>query len=65
MNPFFFYHAAKNGKDKPDEHPVVHNESLHNTNEGSEFLDDAIHMEELPLIYTEDGIAVGSSQNLL
>ena len=65
MNLFFLHPTDKNLNDQSDIHTVVHNEPPHNTNEGSEFLDDAIRMEDLPLMYTEESIAAGSPQNLL
>ena len=56
----------KNRKDLSEEHVLVPiHEPPHNTNEGSEFLDDAIRMEDLPIIYTEESIAAGSPHNLL
>jgi len=64
MNLFFLYPATKNRDDQSDKHALVHNEPPRNTNEGSEFLDDVIHMTDLPLIYTEESIATGSPKNL-
>lgn len=40
-------------------------EPPHNTSEGGEFLDDAIHMYELPVTLTEESIAAGSPRYLL
>lgn len=66
MNLFFLHHADKNRKDQPDKHtPVQPHEPPHGTSEGSEFLDDAIRMEDLPVTYTEESIAAGSPKNLL
>ncbi|OQP59548.1 hypothetical protein A3860_37175 [Niastella vici] len=65
MNLFFLHPAFKNRRDRLNEHPVVHYEPAHNTNEGSEFLDDAIRTEDLPLVYTEESVAAGSPQQLL
>ncbi|MDF2193718.1 hypothetical protein [Paraflavitalea sp. CAU 1676] len=49
-----------------EEHPVVPlHEPPHDTNEGGEFLDDAIHMDEVPVIQTEENIAPGSPENFL
>lgn len=63
---FFLHPADKNRKLQPDKHtPVQSHVSLHDTSEGSEFLDDAIRMEDLPVIYTEESIAAGSPHNLL
>ncbi|WP_276480245.1 hypothetical protein [Paraflavitalea pollutisoli] len=36
-----------------------------NTSEGGEFLDDAIHMDELPVILTEESVSAGSPRYLL
>jgi hypothetical protein len=36
-------------------------EHEHNTNEGSEFLDDAIRMEDLPEVFPGDGNEAGIS----
>jgi hypothetical protein len=54
----------KNGKYKSGEPLVVHIEPPQNTSEGSEFLDDAIRMDELPLIYGKS-IAAESVQSSL
>jgi hypothetical protein len=48
-----------------DKHKLVLLEHEYNTNEGSEFLDDAIRMQEQPLIYSKEGIGGGKSRNLL
>ena len=65
MNLFFIHHPAKNPEDKPVEHTLVPLQNhAHYTNEGSEFLDDAIRMKDLPLMYTEENIAAGSPKNL-
>ena len=43
-----------------DEHTHIaeatFHEPLHDTSEGSEFLDDAIRIEDLPALYTEENI---------
>jgi hypothetical protein len=65
MNLLFLHPAGNNRQAQSDTHPVVHNEPSHNMNEGSEFLDDAIRIEDLPIIYTEESIAVSSPKNLL
>ena len=47
-------------------HPAIkHHELHHDTSEGGEFLDDAIHMEDLPVMKAEVSIAAGSPENLL
>jgi len=62
MNFFFIHHPAKNPKDEPGEHPLVLLQNHeHNTNEGSEFLDDAIRTEDLPALYKEENITDGKS----
>lgn len=65
MKLLFLHPHAKNLKNKSEEHPVVHIEPARYTSEGSEFLDDAIRMEDLPLIYTEESVAAGSPYYLL
>jgi len=65
MNFFFVHHPAKNAEDKPGEHTLVPLQNhAHYTNEGSEFLDDAIRIKDLPLMYTEENIAAGSPKDL-
>ena len=66
MNLFFIYHSAKNAESEAGKHVLVppQNEE-HNTNEGSEFLDDAIRMKEQPLLYMEESVATGWQQNSL
>ena len=66
MNLFFLHPADKNRKAQPDKHTHVQPHGpIHDTSEGSEFLDDAIRMEDLPVIYTEESMAAGSPLNLL
>ena len=66
MHLFFLDPAAKNLKGRSDEHMLVPiHEPPHNTSEGSEFLDDAIRMEDLAFAHTEESIGVGSPENLL
>jgi len=62
----FFLHPVANSLVVPsDEHQLVPlHEGPRNTNEGGEFLDDALRMNEQPIIYTEESIAPGSPQNL-
>jgi hypothetical protein len=64
MDPFVKHHPAGNPDDEPETLIALH-EHEHNTNEGSEFLDDALRMREQPLQYVEKSIAVGSPENLL
>jgi len=61
---FFFLHPIK--RNPMEEHVLVTTHQLpRNTNEGSEFLDDAIRMEDLSLTHTEECVAAGSPENLL
>jgi hypothetical protein len=61
---FFFLHPIRSNP--RDEHALVAiHESPSNTSEGSEFLDDAIRMEDLSLVHTEESVATGSPENLL
>ena len=64
---FNFLHPAGSSLRVPsDEHQLVPlHESPLNTNEGSEFMNDALRMEDLPVVYTEESIAAGSPENLL
>jgi hypothetical protein len=59
-----FLHPFKIGL--RDEHPLV---AIHaaprNTSEGSEFLDDALRMEDLVVTHIEESIAAGSPDRLL
>jgi len=63
MNLFFLHPIPKNLKEPSDKPVRIHSEPPQN--EGSEFLDDAIRMEDLPLFYAEESIAAESPQNLL
>jgi len=65
MNLSFLHPASRLLRAQSEEHPIVHNEPEHNINEGSEFLDDAIRVEDVPLTYTEESVAAGSPRNLL
>jgi hypothetical protein len=57
MNLFFFNLPAKKLKDEPDEYtPITIHEPLHDTSEGSEFLNDALRMVEQPLMYNEESL---------
>ena len=65
MNFLFFYSAAENLKDQSDKHASAINELPHNMSEGSEYLDDAIRMKDLPLMFSEEKIDAGRTLNLL
>ena len=59
---FFLIHPAKNPEGAADEHILVPLQNHgHDLNEGSEFLDDAIRIEDLPELYTEENITDGKS----
>ena len=67
MNLQFFHLPAKNREVEPAKHTLaLFQEPQHNTNEGSEFLDDTIRMKDQPLmVHTEESIAAGSPEYLL
>ena len=66
MKFFLFHSALKNQDDrKKEELRLVINEPMHNTNEGGEFLDDAIRMKDQPLVHIEENIATAYPQGLL
>ncbi len=66
MNLFFIHHSAKNAGSETGEHILVPLQNqAHNSNEGSEFLDDAIRMKDQPLLYMEESIATGWPENSL
>ena len=62
----FLYRRPVESKQTTIEHTFdpVHDPNAY-TNEGSEFLDDAIRMKDQPLQYTEQCITVGSPEYLL
>jgi hypothetical protein len=62
---FPFSHLTKD--DFGDEHPLVvtHERPAQNTSEGSEFLDDALRMEDFSPARTEEIVAAGAPENLL
>jgi len=61
---FSFIHPFK--LDLRDEHAVVSvHTGHHDTSEGSEFLDDALRMEDLPWTHTEESVAAGCPNSLL
>ena len=65
MNFLFLHPTAKYQQEQSEPHPVVHNESSNNMNEGGEFLDDAIRTEDLPVFYSKESIVEGSPIHLL
>jgi len=63
---FSFLHPFKLDLRERDEHPVVTAHATpHDTSEGSEFLNDALRMEDLILTPFEESIAAGSPASLL
>jgi hypothetical protein len=64
MNPFFINHADEDLKDQSDKHLLAINEPPYSMDEGSEFLDDAIRMKDLPLMFSDEKIDTGGSRNL-
>lgn len=61
---FYFLHPFK--LDMRDEHPeIAVHKMQHDTSEGSEFLDDALRMEDVILTPFEECIAAGSPASLL
>jgi hypothetical protein len=62
MNLFFIHRLTKDPEDEGGQHKLVplHNNG-YNTNEGSEFLDDAIRIEDVPEVYPEENITDGRS----
>ena len=65
MNPSFLYSADEDLKDRSGGHTPVDNESVYSINEGSEFLDDAIRMKDMPLMFSEEKIDAGRRWSLL
>ena len=66
MKLFFLHLPVKNHQDELDKHTLVTIREEYNTSEGGEFLNDAIRMEDQPLImHTEESIGVGSPEGFL
>jgi len=65
MNPSFLYPVGENLKGQSDTHTLADSESAYSMNEGSEFLDDAIRMKEMPLMFSEEKIDTGGARYLL
>jgi len=63
---FSFLHPFKlNLRDLEDHQPVVTHAVRHDSSEGSEFLNDALRMEDIILTPTEESVAAGSPGSLL
>jgi hypothetical protein len=60
-----FLHTSKD--ELGDEHPLIATpeQRNRNTNEGSEFLDDSLRMEDLIMPRTEESVAAGTPNILL
>ena len=60
-----FIHTSKD--ELGNEHPLVATpeQRFRNTNEGSEFLDEALRMEDMFIPRTEECVAAGTPNNLL
>lgn len=65
MNLFSQHPDTNNTKGRSVDHSVLHNGPEYFSNECSEFLDEAISMHDLRLMYTETSVAAGSPENLL
>jgi len=65
MNLFFNHPAKKTASEPGKPTPALFREYEYYTNEGSEFLDDAIRTKEQPLLYAEETIASNSSANFI
>jgi hypothetical protein len=63
----FLQHRERNLRVRSNEpHPSIkHHELHHDTTEGAEFIDDAIHIEDLPVMRAEVSVAAGSPDKLL
>jgi hypothetical protein len=63
----FIHRRERNLSAGPTEpHPAIkHHELHHDTTEGAEFIDDAIHIEDLKVTPAEVSDATGSSDKLL
>ena len=58
MNFLFLHYPAKGRENEAGDHTLVTLQHHgYNTNEGSEFLDDAIRTEDLPAVQEEENIA--------
>ena len=64
MNTSFLYPDGENLEDQSDEHTWADSEPEHSISEGSEFLDDAIRMKDMPLIFSEEKIDAGGARYL-
>jgi hypothetical protein len=66
MHLFFFHSPGKSQKGKTNKNsPLLSREPLDYTDEGDEFLDDAIRMKDQPLMYGEESVTAGHPEDLL
>jgi hypothetical protein len=62
----FFSLNPTHPNDSPEEHPLmISRRPMEYANEGSEFLDDALGIEDLPESRTEEIVAASAPRNLL
>lgn len=62
----FYDPAMRHLNGRAEDHPLVKlHEPPQDTSEGGEFLDDAIHMDEVYVVPTEESISAGSPENFL
>jgi hypothetical protein len=64
MNTSFLYPDGENLEDQPDGYTLADSEPLHSISEGSEFLDDAIRMKDMPFRFSEEKIDSGGARYL-
>ncbi len=62
MNPSFLYPVGEDLKDQSDKYAVAIDEPSPSLTEGSEFLDDALRMKDLPFMFSEEKIDAGRSR---
>lgn len=63
MNPSFLYSADEDLKDQSGNPDLINDGAP--LSEGGEFLDDALRMKDLPLMFSEDKIDTWRNRNLL
>jgi len=63
MNPFFLHPNGENLIDQSDIHMQAESQPIHSISEGSEFLDDALRMKEMPLIFSEEKVDISGAPN--
>lgn len=64
MNSFLLNPFDEDLNDQSDGHTQADSEAVHSMNEGSEYLDDAIRMIDLPLMFSDEKIDSGGSRYL-